>query len=134
MLENKSLTTEKATIELINTFADKIDFPEVDHRNRRVFQLPLEEINDENWRYEATLPVDKYDWILFDRIYHTVWFPSDTVRKKLCFKDYENINEDMFTFRVDCMDLFSHFNNKMIAALAHSSKQSLDILRKRLFT
>lgn len=77
---------EKATIELINKFVENIEVAEVDERGNRKFQLPLEQIDDENRRREEALPIDKYDWISFDKIYKALAYPSVEMHIKSCMR------------------------------------------------
>ena len=75
---------EKATIELINKFVENIEVAELDEKGNRRFQLPLDQITNENRRREEALPIDKYDWISFDKIYKALAYPSPEMHRKAC--------------------------------------------------
>lgn len=75
---------EKATIELINLFVEMADIAPVDIKGNRVFRLPESEINETNWREELKMPVDKYDWINFEKIFQPVFIHSANERHRLC--------------------------------------------------
>lgn len=75
---------EKATIELINLFVEMADIAPVDIKGNRVFRLPESEINETNWREELKMPVDKYDWINFEKIFQPVFIYSANERHRLC--------------------------------------------------
>lgn len=81
-MEKKSQAMEKATIELINKFVENIEVADYDEKGNRKFQLPLDEINDDNRRREEALPIDKYDWILFDKIYKALAYPTPEAHRK----------------------------------------------------
>lgn len=128
-LEKKSVCMERAVIDLCNMFVQLLDFGPIDSKGRRVFQLPMERINDMNWRVEGNMPIDKWDWIQFHKIYRTIYLVPDDVLRTLQFKNYENIRYELHHLRNDCMDLFSYYNSKMILALVGCSKRSLDYVR-----
>uniref|UniRef100_A0A1A9WR67 AAA+ ATPase domain-containing protein n=1 Tax=Glossina brevipalpis TaxID=37001 RepID=A0A1A9WR67_9MUSC len=128
-LEKKSVCMERAVIDLCNMFVELLNFGPLDSKGRRVFQLPPEKITDANWRVEGNLPIDKWDWIQFQKIYRTIYLVPDDVLKTLQFKNYENIRYELHHLRNDCMDLFSYYNSKMISALVGCSKRSLDFVR-----
>ncbi|XP_055849438.1 dynein axonemal heavy chain 8 [Episyrphus balteatus] len=128
-LERKSVCMERAVIDIINMFVDLLDFPPYDSKNRRVYQLPPEKINDNNWRTEGAMPIDKYDWIQFNKIYRVIYIVPDDVLRGLQFRNYENLRYELSHLRNDCMDLFSYYNMKMILALVQCSKRSLDFVK-----
>ena len=83
-LEVKNKSVEKAAVELINMFVEKINVPEYDDRGKRKFQLPAEMITEENRRSEEQKPIDKYDWISFEKLYKPVAYSEGEVHKELC--------------------------------------------------
>lgn len=131
-LEKKSVCMERAVIDLCNMFVELLDFGPNDSKGRRVFQLPPDKINDTNWRSEGQMPIDKWDWIQFQKIYRTIYLVPEDILKTLQFKNYENIRYELNHLRNDCMDLFSYYNSKMIAALVGCSKRSLDYVRHNI--
>lgn len=131
-LEKKSVCMERAVIDLCNMFVELLEFGPTDSKGRRVFQLPPEEINDTNWRAEGNMPIDKWDWIQFQKIYRTIYLVPEDILKTLQFKNYENIRYELHHLRNDCMDLFSYYNSKMILALVGCSKRSLDYVRQKI--
>lgn len=84
MIEKKSLMAERATVELIRIFVELTHIDEVDKNGKRVFALPLDQINDDNWRVELQMPVDKYDWLDFSNIFQNVFIYSENERTRLC--------------------------------------------------
>lgn len=128
-LEKKSTCMERAVIDLCNMFVELLDFGLYDSKGRRVYQLPSEQINDDNWRSEGLMPIDKWDWIQFQKIYRTIYLVPDDILQSLQFKNYEGIRYELHHLRNDCMDLFSYYNSKIIAALVACSKRSLDYVR-----
>ena len=83
-LQDRSLTIEKACVELINLFIDKVDVSDVDEDGQRVYQLPQDQIDSDNIRVEELMPIDKYDWICFENIYKAVSYPNDELFANLC--------------------------------------------------
>ncbi|XP_026846872.1 dynein heavy chain 8, axonemal [Drosophila persimilis] len=132
VLEKKSVCMERAVIDIINMFIDLLDFDQTDSKGRRVFQLPPEKLNDSNWRTEGFLPIDKWDFIQFHKIYRTIYLAPEDVLKTLQFRNYENIRYELHHLRNDCMDLFSYYNSKIILALVAGSKRSLDFVRQNI--
>jgi dynein heavy chain, axonemal len=116
---------------LINRFVDVADIPAVDDVGRRQFQLPLEEQTEENQRAEQKLPIDKYDWIAFDRIYQTVQYPSPREHQLMCFENYSGFHYDVTNLHTDCMELFSYYTNLMMATLVKCTKRSLEAMKTR---
>ncbi|XP_058453053.1 dynein axonemal heavy chain 8 [Malaya genurostris] len=132
ILEKKSLAMEKATIELINKFVENIQVADFDEKGNRKFQLPLLQHNDENRRREEALPIDKYDWISFDKIYKALAYPSPEAHQKALFQDYAGLNYDVTLLHIDCMELFAYFNHRIIAIFVRMVKTSLEKLRSRI--
>ncbi|XP_033172744.1 uncharacterized protein LOC117149954 [Drosophila mauritiana] len=91
ILEKKSVCMERAVVDIINMFIDLLDFEQMDSKGRRVFQLPPEKLNDTNWRTEGFLPIDKWDFIQFHKIYRTIYLAPEDVLRTLQFRNYENI-------------------------------------------
>ncbi|XP_055595824.1 dynein axonemal heavy chain 8 [Uranotaenia lowii] len=131
-IEKKSQAMEKATIELITKFVDKIEIAEFDDRGNRKFQLPLDQINDQNRRHEESLPIDKYDWIIFEKIYKALAYPSPEMHRKALFQDYAGLNYDVTLLHIDCMELFAYFNHRIIAVFVRMVKASLEKIRNRI--
>lgn len=80
----KSQAAEKAIVELINKFVSLIEFDALNRKGQRQFQLPLSEITPENWRKEEALPIDKFDWISFEKIFRPVAVFPDSERSYYC--------------------------------------------------
>lgn len=131
-LEKKSVCMERAVIDLCNMFVELLDFGPVDSKGRRVYQLPLDKINESNYRTEGQMPIDKWDWIQFQKIYRTIYLVPEDVLRTLQLKNYENIRYELHHLRNDCMDLFSYYNSRMISALVGCSKRSLDYVRHNI--
>lgn len=83
-MEIKSLSAEKAAVELINHFVALAPISEFNHKGKRNFQLPLAEHTDENRRREELLPIDKYDWLSFDKMFRPVALHPDSERGVHC--------------------------------------------------
>lgn len=83
-MEMKSLATEKATVELINKYVERIEISQVNRKGVRQFQLPLEEQTAENKRKEELLPIDKYDWLSYDKIFRPVAIFAESERSYHC--------------------------------------------------
>lgn len=75
---------ERATVDLITIFARLTHIGEVDENGKRLFALPLSQINDENLREEQQLPIDKFDWLDFGCIFQNVFVRSEDERTRLC--------------------------------------------------
>lgn len=123
---------ERAVIDIINMFINLLEFDPIDSKGRRVFQLPSDKLNDSNWRTEGSLPIDKWDFIVFSKINRTIYLAPDDQLKSLQFRNYENIRYEHHHLRNDCMDLFSYYNSKIILALVAGSKRSLDFVRQNI--
>lgn len=80
----RSLSAESATVALINKYVKLVDFNTVDDRGNRIYMLPMNEINEQNRRKEQILPIDKYDWIKFEKIYHPVMVYPDSEKSTHC--------------------------------------------------
>lgn len=132
IIEKKSICIERAVIDLINLFVELLEFGEYDYKGRRNFQLPASQLTDENWKHESTLPIDKWDWIRFEKIYRTVYLPSDDICEAMRTKNYETTRYELFHLHYDAMDLFSYYNMKMINTLVYCSKKSLDLIKTRV--
>lgn len=132
IIERSSVCIERAVIDLINMFVDLLDFGPLDSKGRRVYQLPVEQLNDNNWRVEGNYPIDKWDWIQFQKIYRTIYLVPEEILKGLQMRNYEGIRYELSHLRNDCMDLFSYYNSKMILALVQCSKRSLDYVRHKI--
>lgn len=130
-LEAKSQAIEKSVIELINNFIEIIHVSDVDDHGRRKFQLPYSQIDETNWRIENPKPIDKYDWISFEKIYKAVSFPAPEEQDKMRFKDYDGLKYDVTLLHIDAMELFAYYNQRMIAALVRCTKTSLEHLKDR---
>lgn len=84
-MQIKSHSVEKACIEIINRLVDEVQVSDLDENNKRKFQLPFNEnATPEFMRKEELLPIDKYDWINFEKLYKPVNFPNPKVHRKLC--------------------------------------------------
>lgn len=75
---------EKATVELIEIFISFVEVDTLDENGKRVFSLPDDEINENNWRTELKMPVNKYDWLSFEKIFQTVFIYPEIERIRLC--------------------------------------------------
>lgn len=129
-IEIKSLAAEKAAVDLINKFVLRADcVPLYDDSGK--FQVPLSEITDENRRYEEVKPIDKYDWLSFEKIYKAVGYATPEENKELCFNDYYGLNYNVTLLHIDCVELFAYYNHKIIAALAKCTKRSMELLKER---
>ncbi len=80
----KSKAAELAAIEMITRFIDVIDVHENDESEKRKFQLPPDQITDENWREEEKKPINKYDWVSFGKVFKSVTYPVPEVNLELC--------------------------------------------------
>lgn len=78
------MVAEKATIELINKFVSQIEIGLFNRKGKRQFQLPKSEITEQNWRAEEWLPIDKFDWLSFEKINRPVLIFPDTEKPVLC--------------------------------------------------
>lgn len=83
-IEMRSLSAEAATVALINKFVKTIDFDLIDDRGNRIYMLPMNQITDKNRRKEEILPIDKYDWLKFEKIFHPVMVYPESDRSLHC--------------------------------------------------
>lgn len=83
-MELKSLATEKATVELINKYIERIEISPLNRKGVRQFQLPLEEQTAENKRKEESMPIDKFDWLSYEKIFRPVAIFAESERSYHC--------------------------------------------------
>ncbi len=76
IIEKKSAMAELATVEIINKFVQLIDVKDTDDNGVTLLQLPVSSQNDANYREELRKPIDKYDWISFQKVSRQVFFPE----------------------------------------------------------
>lgn len=127
---SKSTSAEKAAVDLINYFVEKAEnIPLYDKSGK--FKLPLSEIDDNNRRFEELKPINKYDWLSFDKMFSPVGYASPDENEINVFKDYDGLNYDVVLLHIDCVELFAHYNHRMIAVLAKSTKRSMELLKAR---
>lgn len=129
LIEMKSVAAERTAIDLINKFARKSGIPDYDDSGK--FQLPRNKITDVNWRAEETKPIDKYDWLSFDKLYKAVGYATAEENEVNCFMEYDGLKYDVILLHIDCVELFAYYNHKIIAALARCTKRSMELLKKR---
>lgn len=67
---------ELATVEIINKFVKMIDVKDTDENGERLTQLSSTNQNDSNYREELRKPINKYDWLSFNKINRQVFFPE----------------------------------------------------------
>ncbi|CRK87169.1 CLUMA_CG000977, isoform A [Clunio marinus] len=128
-IEMKSQAAEKAAVDLINKFVSKSKIPLYERSGK--YQLPLEEINETNWRVEELKPIDVYDWLSFEKLYKSIGFATPEENEILCFKDYDGLNYDVTLLHIDCVELFAYYNHKIISALARTTRLSMELFKKR---
>lgn len=128
-IEIKSMAAEKAAVDLINKFVDKSGVPDYDESGK--FQLPRNKITDSNWRVEEYKPIDKYDWLSFDRLHKAVGYATPEENEELCFREYAGLKYDVTLLHIDCVELFAYYNHSIIAALVKCTKRSMELLKKR---
>lgn len=83
-IELKSLSAEKATVELINKYVEAIQVSEFNRKGLLQFQLPPDKITPENWRVEEHKPIDKYDWLSFEKVFRPVAVMPEAERSFHC--------------------------------------------------
>lgn len=127
----KSFAIEMAVIDLINIFVEGSVVNSYDANGKYRYQLPQDQINESNWRVEEAKPLDKYDWIQFEQILRSVFYPLEDERLSILFQDYEDVHYELTQLRNDCMNFYSFFHNALITALVDATKASLDLLKKR---
>lgn len=84
IIELKSLAAEKATVELINKYVEQAVISEMNRKGQRQFQLPLAQHTPANHRKEEMLPIDKFDWLSFEKIYRPVASFNESERSFQC--------------------------------------------------
>lgn len=67
---------EEATVKIINKFVQIIEVKTTDEKGVSLLQLPPSAQNNANYRDELRKPIDKYDWMAFDKISRPVFFPE----------------------------------------------------------
>lgn len=132
MVEIKSLAAEKAAVDLIKRFIEKAEGVPVRDDSGK-FRLPNSEISDDNWRGEEAKPINKFDWLQFDKIYKPVGYASEEDNLVLCYRDYDGLNYDITLLHIDCVELFAYYNHRMISVLAKCTKRSMEMLKVRKF-
>ncbi|XP_044594901.1 dynein axonemal heavy chain 8 [Cotesia glomerata] len=116
-IEVKSTAVEAALIMIINKC---LDFVEIEGG---------EDINE-----------DKYRWLDPDRVKREIGSQSRITRisidinRKSVGDDTKAVDPKSFLNRIwnDCMELFTYYNNKLIEALVKSTKNSLELLKRRI--
>lgn len=78
------MSAENATVELINKFVSRCAIKELSRKGIRQFQLPLGEQTDENRRTEELLPIDKFDWLSFEKVFRPIGVHADSERSYQC--------------------------------------------------
>lgn len=154
-IEDLSLMIEKATVQLIEMFIDLVHIEPVDRHGDRLFRLPRNEINDDNWKKEFQYPIDKYDWLIFEKIFQQV-FQYPESKRSLCtiimhnldetleyysfnifflivFANYEHIEYGIDELHKDCRNLFSYFNSEILDAMVTNVVKSLQHLKQTFF-
>lgn len=97
-VQTKSIAIERAVVEMINKFVNRVKISELDESGRRRFQLPLEEQDETNYRTEGLKPIDKFDWIQFDKINNATSYPSTlAAHVKMCNYNTKEINQKRLT-------------------------------------
>ncbi|XP_075210479.1 dynein heavy chain 8, axonemal kl-3 [Lycorma delicatula] len=101
-MEMRSNAVEDAVIELINKFVSSIHSPLIDEE-------------------------EKYFWLNYEKIPKpSIKSHPDATQLSSDIDDY-----DIDKLKIDCMEVYSYFNQKNIDALVKATKRSLDVLRKR---
>lgn len=98
-IEIKSATAELATVEIINTFVQMIDVKTTDDNGQTLLQLPESSQKETNYREELRKPIDKFDWMSFQKISRQVFFHESerfNHRKRVTYFNTEN--RQMFEF------------------------------------
>lgn len=93
IIELKSLSAESATVELINKFVDRCVIKELSQKGIRHFQLPLDQQTAENRRTEESLPIDKFDWLSFEKVFRAVGLHAESERSYQCERLYLSDNK-----------------------------------------
>lgn len=63
-----------------------IDVKDTDENGESILQKPLSTQNDANYREELRKPIDKYDWMAFQKIGRQVFFPE---AERFTYCEYE---------------------------------------------
>lgn len=82
-IEIKSMAAEKCTVNLINEFVSRIQVSEYDEHGNKRF-MPLEDGPDVIRPRNDYIPIDKFDWIVFDKIFQNITYPPLEKKKMLC--------------------------------------------------
>lgn len=83
-IEKQSMMVEKATVELIGIFINLVNIEPLDKNGQRIFRVPREQVNDDNWKTEFKYPIDKFDWLTFEKIFQQVFQYPDSKREQMC--------------------------------------------------
>lgn len=75
---------EKSTVQLIDIFVNLIQIKETNKNGERLFRLPFEQVTEDNRKNEEKLPIDKYDWLSFERIFQETYQYPESEREKMC--------------------------------------------------
>lgn len=67
---------ELATVEIINKFVEMIEVNDKDENGVSLLQLPTSQQNDVNYREELRKPIDKFDWMSFQKMSRQVFIPE----------------------------------------------------------
>lgn len=130
IIETKSLSAEKLTVDLVNKFVEKaVEIPMRDDSGK--FRLRHSQITEENKRSEELKPLNKYDWLQFDKIYKPVGYALPEDNLVLCYKDYDGLSYDITLLHIDCVELFAYYNHRVVASLAKCTKRSMEMLKAR---
>lgn len=78
------MMAEKSAIELIQVFLNLVEVSGTDENGQCLFSLPDDQIDEKNWRTELKKPIDKFDWITFDKIFQNVFMYPESERKRVC--------------------------------------------------
>lgn len=75
---------EKSTVQLIEIFLNLTEIKETNKNGERLLRLPFEQVTEENRREEYKLPIDKYDWLSFERIFQETYQYPESERERMC--------------------------------------------------
>ncbi|KAG5675719.1 hypothetical protein PVAND_005600 [Polypedilum vanderplanki] len=132
IIQIKSQAAEKSTVELINKFIEKAEMvPYYDNSGK--YQLPYSKIDESNRRFEEIKPINKFDWLSFDKIFKAVGYATPEDNEINVFKDFDGLHYDVTLLHIDCMELFAYYNHRVISVLAKCSKRSMEILKTRSY-
>lgn len=125
-----SQTVEEATVNLINKFIGAIEVKDYDENGTYIYQADV--ITESNFRVEETKPIDKWDWIKFDKIGQAGFTASQKQREKMVFKDEgDNFHYEQMQLHADAMELYNFFYGGLITSLTKCTAQSLNALKVR---